>query len=117
MVILLGNGNGTFATGVYYDTAYSNSFITTADLNADGKLDLITGGYYVSTLLGNGDGTFQGASTYYSDSYRVAVADFNGDGRADLVYSSYGGVKIRLGGCSDLAIAKTHSGNFTGYGT
>jgi len=112
--VLLGNGDGTFGTGVSYDIAYSSYNITTADINADSKLDVITGGNYISTLLGNGDGTLQSAASYYADGSRVEVADFNGDGRADLVYTSYGGVAIRLGGCPDLQITKSHYGNFYG---
>jgi uncharacterized repeat protein (TIGR01451 family) len=115
--VLLGNGDGTFAAGASFSTGYSSSSITTGDINADGKLDVITGGGYVSTLLGNGDGTLQPAISYYGDGYWVDVADFNADGRADLVYTHYSGVRIRLGGCPDLQITKTHSGNFYGGST
>jgi uncharacterized repeat protein (TIGR01451 family) len=117
--ILPGNGNGTFGTGASYFASYSISYITTADINGDGKLDVITSGYSISTLLGNGDGTLQTAGTIasYDNGSRVAVADFNADGRADLVYPAYNGVRIRLGGCPDLAITKTHNGNFAAGST
>ena len=45
----------------------------------------------LATLLGNGDGTFQVAASYYgpangTESYsRIATGDFNGDGKADVV--------------------------------
>ncbi len=101
--VLLGNGDGTFQAAVTYDSggvyAYS---VAAADVNGDGKPDLIvanncgggghcTGGPEakpIAVLLGNGDGTFRPAVTYSSGGYgavSVAVADVNGDGKPDLV--------------------------------
>src|SRR5262249_60076682 len=71
--------------------------LAVADLNGDGKLDLVaTNGNdnTVSVLLGNGDGTFQtqrtfttvGSSTGQSPN-GIAVADVNKDGKPDLVVS------------------------------
>jgi hypothetical protein len=65
--------------------------ITTADLNGDGQLDIVTansGPNNVSVLLGNGDGTFQLAVNFNVNGLNpesVAVADLNGDGVLDLV--------------------------------
>jgi hypothetical protein len=102
VAVLLGNGNGTFQAAVAYDsgTSYANS-VTVADVNGDGKLDLLvanscgtgsncTNGT-VGALLGNGNGTFQAAVTYNSGGYgagSVAVADVNGDGKPDVVVSN-----------------------------
>ena len=59
-----------------------------ADLNNDGKLDLVTGDSGLSVLLGKGDGTFQTAITSGSSLVIVSpillVADFNGDGHLDI---------------------------------
>jgi hypothetical protein len=63
-----------------------------ADLNGDGKVDLITvqsatNGTY-TVMLGNGDGTFQ-AGAVYSLGIRLfselATGDFNAGGKLDLV--------------------------------
>ena len=87
----------TFATGAG-SKPYS---ITVADLNGDGKPDLIVanrGGNNVGVLLGNGNGTFQAQQTFstgtgsYPES--VAVADVNGDGKPDLIVANFAGDNV-----------------------
>ena len=80
--ILIGNGNGTFQAAVNYD-AGSPYQLRVADLNGDGKLDLVAASWTsnkVSVLLGNGNGTFQSVVAYSTgtEPHGVAVADFNG---------------------------------------
>src|SRR5262249_51214155 len=60
--------------------------VVVADVNGDGRSDLIATHAFddtLSVLLGNGDGTFQKQQTFVtgSDPYSVAVTDVNGDGR------------------------------------
>ena len=54
--VFLGNGDGTFKPGVYYDVPGD---ITIDDVNGDGKPDIVVlTNPGVTTLIGKGDGTF-----------------------------------------------------------
>ncbi len=108
----LGNGNGTFRSGILYDTEQGGPSyaVTLGDLNGDGKLDLLSAGSNdatgqggVTVRLGNGNGTFRADTQYSSDIVQtnaLTLGDLNGDGILDLVTggSSLGGrVTVRLG--------------------
>ena len=67
MSVLLGNGNGTFQTAQSFAAGTSLVAVAVADLNGDGKPDLVTANSStndVSVLLGNGNGTFQTAQRF-----------------------------------------------------
>src|SRR4029077_4136785 len=103
--ILLGNGDGTFQAAKSVDVGGADpTSIAVADLNRDGKLDLVVAipgnipapattfptctQSSVNLLLGNGNGTFQAARravTVDSADLSVIAGDLNGDGRTDLV--------------------------------
>jgi len=102
VTIYVNNGDGTFATGVYYDGAMSGgtssgaanvytAAVTVADVNGDGQGDIVAtnGSGDITILLGNGDGTVKVPTVgYVIGGYPYApaiVADFNGDGVADIV--------------------------------
>jgi hypothetical protein len=92
--VLLGNGTGTFQA-VTTTSAGSGSqpySLVVADVNADGKPDVLTANYGTSSvgvLLGTGTGTFAPAVAYSTGSgsqpFDLAVADVNGDGKLDII--------------------------------
>ena len=96
MSILLGKGDGTFATKTISNLG-SPVAIAVGDFNQDGIPDLaVTLGntYYpnvpVNILLGNGDGTFTAGPSVPTPGGGTVVGDFNGDGIPDLAVSDYG---------------------------
>jgi hypothetical protein len=103
--VLLGNGNGTFQTPVNYATGTSSQRltpnVTLADLNSDGKPDLMVGderGDNVWVLLSNGDGSFRNAVNYGAGSATrsIAVGDFNADGKQDIATANLTGNSITI---------------------
>lgn len=92
VTIFLGNGDGTFKPGVDYGSDGSAGAFGTGDFNRDGLLDFVITNFNgnnatnLSTLLGNGDGTFGRVATYGTGQSPEGIvsADFNGDKRPDL---------------------------------
>ncbi len=112
-LVMLGGGQSITAfigqPGQTYSQVVSNvstpvgiGNVAFADVNQDGKVDLIFNNNFVSTsagqvaiLLGNGDGSFTAGATYdvtESATAAFAIADVDGDGHADIIRSSGIGV-------------------------
>jgi large repetitive protein len=91
--VLLGRGDGTFATPITTPMAgRATGPIGLVDVSGDGKIALIAtplGQNFVEILPGNGDGSFRAAVPIVFSEVRVVggltVADFNGDGKADIL--------------------------------
>ena len=92
--VLLGNGDGTFATAVNYPvTSGFPSAIVAADVNGDGKQDLVvllSHGKLILVMTGNGDGTFTVGHQYGTGNNpsSLAVADVNNDGKLDMLVTN-----------------------------
>jgi hypothetical protein len=128
--ILLGKGDGTFKAAVNYRVGIDPQSVVTADFDHDGKLDLAVVNYCttlnrcvppgtLAILLGNGDGTFQGAVSYTVQTQAMAavVGDFNNDGNLDVAVANAGSnsVSVLLGngdGTFQKAINSTAFGAF-----
>jgi hypothetical protein len=111
VAVLLGKGDGTFQTPVYYSIGNNTSnnsgggaLVALAALTANRRLDIVVSNNdgSLSVLLNQGKGTF-GAATVIpgvtgSDEY-ILTGDFNGDGKLDLALPDYinNTVKILLG--------------------
>jgi hypothetical protein len=109
--VRLGNGDGTFQSEVFYRTGSTGgaTSVAVADVNLDGKPDLLVVNYggRVGVLLGNGDGTFQASRTYRSGGSNnggpgLVVADVNGDGKPDLLVADY--APLNSGGALDVLL-------------
>jgi hypothetical protein len=116
IAMLPGNGQGQLGTPVYTPTTqqWSGNVLAAADLNGDGKPDLVVldfalnGGAQV--FLNNGNGLFAEGQQFgfnFPASYvpafqllSVALADINGDGCPDAVLAdTYGLASVYFGNC------------------
>lgn len=93
----ISNGNGTFRVGTFRPWsgyAMPNGVWRTADLNGDGRDDLVhavRGTDYVHTWMSNGNGTFRVGTFRPWRGYAIPngqwhVGDFNGDARDDILH-------------------------------
>jgi hypothetical protein len=86
ITVHIGDGMGGFApTSSYEAEGFRN--LATADINGDGRFDLVmASATTISVLLGDGSGGFGPLTTVtVGNGHHLALADLNGDGKVDLV--------------------------------
>jgi Bacterial Ig-like domain (group 3)/FG-GAP-like repeat len=111
--LYLNKGNGTLPAAQTLDGGMFPGAAAIADMNHDGKMDIVVSGTatittgYVEVLINNGGGSFapaQPAATDDAFPASVAVADLESDGKPDVV----------LSGCCGLAFSYFLQGNGDG---
>jgi len=103
--VLLGNGDGSLKSPQVYDAGGWNAAqVKLADLNGDGKLDVVVTNSgnlesFTGVLLGKGDGTLRPVVPYDSGGAGTedfGIVDVNGDGKLDLVLGNLASSSIGI---------------------
>lgn len=116
LLVCLGNGDGTFSSGVIFPAIPASALgqfamrflLASGDFNGDGRMDAVitfatndrTAIVPVAFLAGNGDGSFKSAvnSNSVQSPLQIVATDFNGDGRLDLMVSDSPDAPSSIGG-------------------
>ena len=94
--LLLGKGGGTFETMRTLTAASEPRHPAIADLDRDGKPDLVVTGWngQVTVLLSRGGGSFGAPASYLGATDRSVIADFTNDGKLDVLSASLGSNQV-----------------------
>jgi len=119
--VMFGNGDGTFQSVVPSASFFDLVNVSAADVNGDGKLDLIAWtfeddpSFFIAgagVSLGDGSGVFSGGGSV-SGFPAFPPGDFNGDGKLDFVLSP----SLKFPPVDDLSIAPGNGDGTFGAGT
>ena len=94
LAVLLNDGAGRFGPPTIYSLVARPIVVRAADLNGDGKVDvIICGRERLGVLLGNGDGTlgpvqYASGVGFENALWGLQVADLNGDGKPDILVAN-----------------------------
>lgn len=89
--IIHGNGDGTFTNHEYWTIPHASSYISTAEVNGDGRVDLVFGQSYssnnnaLSVLINNNYQGFRAPKPTLFGGTDIVGADMNNDTLADMV--------------------------------
>lgn len=99
VVVLRGNGDGSFQAPTVFATRIGQAQLILHDINRDGALDALATNFLgVRVFLGNGDGTFQAERMNpHPAGGHASLGDINGDGHVDLVATGRSEVTTMLG--------------------
>ncbi|MCI5066657.1 VCBS repeat-containing protein [bacterium] len=133
--VFSGDATGAFTASFSESNASeAGGTVQAVDVNNDGELDIVQGGYETSgdlgvirTFLATGGGSFNTSTSITTsgirEGERVLAGDFNGDGAGDILYNAEDddttGFITRTGGrtpASTTTISETISGDVDGDG-
>jgi hypothetical protein len=135
VLVVLGNGDGTFQDPVSYSVGAGSSTVAVGDFTGNGFTDVAVVSYFydplgdpnLSVLSNNGDGTFGEPANYplgrslgvSGSPVLLVTGNFSGAGYSDLALSVHGGVAVLLnqgGGAPAPAAPRTTSALFASTG-
>ena len=93
--VFLGMGDGTFRKPLFSSTAYNVTSAAAADLDFNGRLDIVTDG--VDVLQGKGNGTFTDVPSQFIGGSNVHLAALSNKQRLDGVLFSQDEINTLLG--------------------